>query len=388
MNQVLLHNGTVFEGTGRDAKPNTSILILGNEIGAIGPSDSMEPPEGTEVIDVGGRFIMPGMFNNHVHLGWTNDRHIRVQSMEDPDFVTAAVVIRNMQIALEAGLTSVRDLGMNDAGYIALDLQRRRLATGPRLHIAGRSISITGGHCWWCSQEADGPDAVRQAVREQLKGGADVIKIMANGSAPEFTVDELKAAADEAHARNCKITAHATIPKAIDKVLEAGFDCIEHGGPFTEQQIERMVEDGVFVVPTLSTGYVEPDPGLLSGMSPEEIRARRERLRDPVVPQSLRKARRAGVPLCLGNDAGGAVPFSNVVDEIRLLVELGVVEESADALLVATHNGARLNGVSETLGTLEVGKLADVVVVDGDPLTNIRDVANIDQVFLDGRRVV
>ena len=294
-----------------------------------------------------------------------------------------------MRRSLEAGLTGVRDLGMNDAGFIALDLQRRGLALGPRLYISGKAICMTGGHTWWCCREADGPDGVRQAVREQVRGGAVVIKMMASERRPQFTFEELKAAAEETHSLGCKITAHATLPVAIDNVLNAGYDCIEHGGPFSDEQIERMLEAGTMVVTTLSPGFLQAEHGLKYGMTPENVAARRERLKNPVNAILTGKAGRAGVKLAFGTDAGSpAVPHNNIADEFRLLVEVGVVDSVKDVLLMATRNSAELNGVADTLGTLEPGKLADVILINGNPLENVHDIRNVEQVFIDGQRLL
>ena len=389
MGAILLKNGMLFDGTGADAKPNTSILIEDNKIGAIGPSDSLQAPEGAEVVDVTGKFVMPGMFNNHAHLGWDGVRDLELQGKTDPEYVTTAIVIMNMRRSLEAGLTGVRDLGMNDAGFIALDLQKRGLAIGPRLYIAGRAICITGGHTWWCCREADGPDGVRQAVREQIKGGAKVIKMMASERQPQFTVEELKAASDEAHMAGLKITAHATIPKAVDNVLDAGFDSIEHGAAFSDEQIERMLKAGTFVVTTLSPVYLQAEHGLELGMTPEQVAARRERLKNPVNAIRTGEAGRAGVKLAFGTDAGSpAVPHNNIADEFRLLLRVGVVDSVKDILLMATRNSAELNGVADTLGTLEPGKLADVVVINGNPLDDLDALENVQMTFKAGSRMV
>jgi imidazolonepropionase-like amidohydrolase len=389
MSTILFKNGTVFDGTGTDPQANTSLLIEDDKIKAVGPADQMDVPPDAEVVDVTGKFVMPGMFNNHSHLGWDGARDLEVQSTEDTDAVTAGVVVMNMRRSLEAGLTNVRDLGMNEAGFLAKDFQERGLAVGPRLYLAGKAICTTGGHTWWCCREADSPYGVRQAVREQFKRGAVLIKIMASGRHPEFTVEELKAAADEVHNFDRKITAHATIPQAVDNVLDAGFDCIEHGADFSDEQIERMLENDVFVVTTLSPGYLQAEHGMKYGMTEAQVMARRERLKNPTRALRTGEAGRAGVTLAFGTDAGSpAVPHNNIADEFRLLLEVGVVDSMKDALLMATRNSAELNDVLDTLGTLEPGKLADVVVIDGDPMADPMDMANVERVYLGGERMV
>jgi imidazolonepropionase-like amidohydrolase len=389
MAEILIKNGTLFDGTGTDPRPNVSILIKDEKIDGIGPADALDISSGAQIVDVAGKFVMPGMFNNHAHLGWDGARDLELQGKHDPDYVTAAIVIMNMQRSLRAGLTGVRDLGMNDAGFIAADLQRRDLAIGPRLYITGRAICITGGHTWWCCREADGPAGVRQAIREQVKGGAVAIKMMASGRSPEFSLEELRAAADEAHSSGIKITAHATIPQAIDNVLDAGFDCIEHGGAFSDEQIERMVEAGTFVVPTLSPGFLQAERGLDYGMSLAQVQARRERIKNPIRAVRTGEAGRAGVTLAFGTDAGSpAVPHHNIADEFKLLLRVGLVDSVKDILIMATRNSAELNGVADILGTLEVGKLADVVVIDGNPIENVDDIAAVEQVFVGGERLI
>jgi imidazolonepropionase-like amidohydrolase len=313
MSTILLKNGTLFDGTGADAMSNASLLIEGNKITAVGPSDSVSAPPDAQVVDVTGKFVMPGMFNNHAHLGWDGARDLKLQGTQDAEYVTTAVVVMNLRRSLEAGLTGVRDLGMNDAGFIAVDLKKRGLAIGPRLYPCGKAICMTGGHTWWCCREADGPDGVRQAVREQVKGGAVVIKMMASERKPQFTVEELKAAADEIHNFGYKITAHATLPQAVDNVLDAGYDCIEHGAAFSDEQVERMLEAGTFVVTTLSPGFLQAEHGLKYGMTPEQVQARRERLKNPVRAILTGNAGRAGVKLAFGTDAGSpAVPHNNI----------------------------------------------------------------------------
>jgi imidazolonepropionase-like amidohydrolase len=389
MSTILLKNGTLFDGTGADAMSNASLLIEGNKITAVGPSDSVSAPPDAQVVDVTGKFVMPGMFNNHAHLGWDGARDLKLQGTQDAEYVTTAVVVMNLRRSLEAGLTGVRDLGMNDAGFIAVDLKKRGLAIGPRLYPCGKAICMTGGHTWWCCREADGPDGVRQAVREQVKGGAVVIKMMASERKPQFTVEELKAAADEIHNFGYKITAHATLPQAVDNVLDAGYDCIEHGAAFSDEQVERMLEAGTFVVTTLSPGFLQAEHGLKYGMTPEQVQARRERLKNPVNAILTGNAGRAGVKLAFGTDAGSpAVPHNNIADEFRLLLEVGVVDSVKDILLMATRNSAELNDVADTLGTLEAGKLADVVVINGDPMKNVKDIRNVEQVYIDGQRLL
>jgi imidazolonepropionase-like amidohydrolase len=200
---------------------------------------------------------------------------------------------------------------------------------------------------------------------------------------PEFTMDELRAAADEAHAAGKRITAHATETRAIRNCVEAGFDAIEHGGPIEDEVLEQMAAAGIWVVPTLSPANLQVERGAQIGMPEFEIERRRQQIR--AKGENTVRAARAGVPIAMGTDAGSpAVPNYEVVREIELMVEMGVCETPMEAIVISTRNGARLLDVEEQIGTLEPGKFADVIVVNRDPLQDLGALRDVHLVFLGG----
>src|SRR5262249_20291295 len=216
---------------------------------------------------------LPGFSNNHVHLGWSGlgwdgspTGILRDQALQDSDGVNAIKAVANLRKSLKVGLTALRDLGMNDSQFDAREALRRGMVKGPRLFISGRAIMCTGGHTWWAGREADGVDAIRAAVREQVKLGADHVKIMANEHTPQYSLEELRAAAEETHRLGKRITTHATMPQAIRNVVEAGFDSVEHGGPADPDVLETMAARGIMVVPTLSPSVLQTERGPARGM--------------------------------------------------------------------------------------------------------------------------
>jgi imidazolonepropionase-like amidohydrolase len=254
------------------------------------------------------------------------------------------------------------------------------------------------------SREVDGVDQVRHAVREEIKLGATWIKLMASGSRqegltrlgsvwtqsfPEFTMEEMRVAVEEAHSVNRKITAHATEAQAIRNCLEAGFDCVEHTGPLDDELIAMMVERGVWMVPTLCCSYLQAERGAEVGMPAEAIEKRRKSIAESNKGDLISRAAKAGVKMAMGTDAGSpAVPNSEVVREIELLYELGACDSPLEAIAMSTRNGAELLGVLDEWGTLETGKLADVLVVNGDPLEDLAVLRNVHRVYMGGELMV
>ena len=187
-----------------------------------------------QAVDTGGT-ILPGLINSHAHLAWDGIHDLARQSMDDTPEISAYKSAGNMLISLRAGVTTVRDLGMNKTNFVAKQAVAQGIFPGPRLLICGEAIIQTGGHTYWCCREASGADEMRRAVREQVRGGADLIKIMACHDTLEFTDAELEAVIDESHRNGLPITAHATYDACIHRVAEFGIDCVEHGGSMTRR---------------------------------------------------------------------------------------------------------------------------------------------------------
>ncbi len=288
---------------------------------------------------------------------------------------------------LLAGFTTVRDLGcLRHVGLHVRDAVRDGMIPGPRMCCAGQMICMTGGHGWQIGMEADGADAVRRAARLQLRAGADVIKVMATGGIctegvepanAQLTLEELSAAVEEAHKAGCRAAAHAQGLGGVKNALRAGIDSIEHGVQLDEEAIEIMLKNEVYLVPTISAGAHMIARGIEAGIPAfmvEKSRAHRETRLD-----SLARARHAGVRIAFGTDAG--TPFNahgNNAFELQELVRVGF--STSEAIVAATSTAAELLGVGDRIGTLAPGFLADIVVVDGDPLSDVGVLASSDNI--------
>jgi imidazolonepropionase-like amidohydrolase len=316
--------------------------------------------------------------------------------MKDPYATScwrAAVHARN---TLQAGFTTVRTLGGRDGADPALrDAQAAGLVEAPRIVATNLVICMTGGHGAWIGREADGPDEVRKAVREQLKAGADCIKLIATGGvmtpgvepgAQQLTEDELRAGVEEAHKAGRKAAAHAHGSDGIEAAVRAGIDSIEHGSFMTDATIGLMKERGTAYSVTLcsSEGFFNAPPGSVADWAMSKARRVRAAMDD-----SFRRAYQAGVRLVLGTDAG--TPYNRHGDnarELALMVKLGA--DPLDALRAGTRNGAELLGKLDEIGSIETGKLADLVLCRGDVVADISRLCNPDDIRLvvQGGRIV
>lgn len=395
MSQLRLTGGQVFDVRVGKADPQ-DVLIEGDRITAIGRTADFSAEDGTTSIDITGLTVLPGFSNNHIHLGWSGmgwdgspTGILRDQALQDSDGINGIKAVANLRKSLKVGLTALRDLGMNNSQFDAKEALKRGMVKGPRLFIAGKAIMCTGGHTWWCGREADGPDGVRAAVREQIKRGADHIKVMASEYTNQYSPAELQAAADETHLLGKKITTHATLPGAIRNVVNAGFDSVEHGGVADDDVLATMAERGIMVVPTLSPGVLQTARGPERGM-PEHVSAmRRERFAKNPPGAALHKMREAGIVFAFGTDAGSpCVEHDQIMGEMQALLQYGVVETPLDVIQMLTINSAMLRGDEKDLGTIEAGKFADLVVIDGDPAESITALGNVRHVFVAGEQLV
>jgi imidazolonepropionase-like amidohydrolase len=390
----ILRGGQVMDVITGDVAP-ADVLIDGERIAAVGQPADFGSDNGATVIDVSGLTIMPGLANNHVHLGWDGlgwdggpFGTLRDQGVNDSRAVSALKSAVNLRKSLSVGLTAIRDLGMNLSNIDAAEGMTRDIIPGPRLYHTGRAIMCTGGHTWWCGREADGVDEVKQAVREQIKAGASWIKVMASERLPQYSPDELKAMSDEAHLQGKLITAHATIPDAIRNVVDAGFDSIEHGGPADDDVLEEIVRRGIFVVPTLSPSFLQTERGPAAGMPEHVVEARKKRFAANPPGAGPRRMAEAGVKMAFGTDAGSpCVPHDEILAEMQKLLEVGIAKRPLDVIQMLTVNSAELLRERENFGTVEPGKYADLLLVAGNPIQNIDDIANVQQVYLGGKRV-
>ena len=380
--------GRVLTCLGDQVLENGFVEIEGDRIKAVGQSADLGETN-AEVMETSGT-ILPGLFNNHAHLAWDGIHDLAHQSMYDSPEISAYKSAGNMLINLRAGVTTVRDLGMNKTNLAAKQAVEQGIFPGPRLLITGEAIVQTGGHTYWCCREASGADEMRRAVRDQVRGGADLIKIMANHDRLEFTDAELEAVIDEAHRNGLPVTAHATNNDAIYRVAQFGVDCIEHGASMKDETIQLLLDRGIPIVTTFSALVMQSKPEIARQYNiPEwKIAERQRAVADPSRFDDLVKAAKAGVPIAFGTDAGSpVVPHNAIVPEMQFMVKLGLVDGYYGVIRSATSVSAHLNGLEDKLGTLEPGKLADVIVVDGNPLEDLNALSHVKMTFLAGKRM-
>ena len=389
---TVLTNCNIIDGTGAAPVTNMTIVIKGNTIDEI-YSGSYQGPTGPdiEVVDVNNGYVLPGLWNMHVHLTALLPDPNNIESNET--VVSAAIRAGlNAMDGLRNGFTSIRSVGERD--YIDVEWKRafdQGFFLGPRIFASGRSVAPTAGHGGDVVSGADGVSNVRQAVRQRYQNGADVIKLMS----VEMSQDELDAAIETAHGFGMNVTTHSREPD-IYRAVEAGVDCIEHGYFLSDRTIKLMAEKGTYYSPTiicnLSEEYiVEREDRLIDlGYGEDKkisyyrmlINDADERSQEFALfqRQALKKAADAGVRLVIGSDS---MPVGEIgIIEMEQFVLSGVSE--METLIAATRNSAEMMGVGDRLGTVEKGKLADLLVVSKNPLDNISYIREVQMVFKDG----
>ncbi len=396
---LLLHNFTLIDGTGQPPIPDARILIRGDKIEYAGPASGwIEADDVPLRLDLKGGFVLPGLIDAHVHLSGSGeaDSQFRVPG---GDGAMALKILRNAQRNLAAGITTVRDLGgWNELEFVVREWIRRGEFAGPRMCLAGRFISISEAGADYYEgmyRVADGVDEVRKAVREQVKHGADLVKIGVTGAVlvesgepglTHFNMDEIRALVQEAAKFGRRAAAHAHGIDGIRKALEAGVHSIEHG-TFLHQDpaaIRFMAEKGIFLVPTLKVGWdiIHAGAPSIPGWILEKNRATQGD-----AEHSLKLAYEAGVPIAMGSDVGTPLNVHGENGlEVYWMAQAGM--SAMDAIVSATGTSARLLGWESWLGTLDKGKAADLIVLDTDPLDDLRllaDKSHLRWVMKDGR---
>ncbi|GAB2523763.1 metal-dependent hydrolase family protein [Nocardiopsis aegyptia] len=383
--------------------PDSWLLVTGGRIKGSGRGPAPETAAGTEVVDLAGATLMPGLIDAHVHpTAFSADLGA---AMDHAPSYVAAYASRSLEAMLRRGFTTVRDVAGGDWGLSrAVD---EGLVNGPRLMFGGKALSQTGGHgdfrgpgrqgndthacCPGAGLVCDGPVEFRRAARDQLRTGAHHLKIMLSGGVASPTdridstqsaEDEIRAVVEEAEAANRYVTGHAYTARAVNRGLRLGVRCIEHGNLIDESSLELFLEHDAYLVPTLVTYQELSRQGAANGLPP----ASQEKV-DTVLTrglEALRMAHEAGVNLVYGSDLlGGMQDHQNEEFAIR-----GRVQPAADVVRAATVNAARLIGMEGEVGTIRDGARADLVVVDGDPLADIGVLAdperNVRTVLRDG----
>jgi imidazolonepropionase-like amidohydrolase len=407
---LVIRAGQLIDGSGGSPLRNAVILIEGERILKVGLESEVEVPPNAEHVDAGDKTVMPGMVDCHVHIHSEGAPTMDTFATEQISLSQGALALRAYNYGmrdLEMGFTSVRSV--HSPGYVDVALRdaiEEGLVQGPRVRAAGQGLTVTGGHMdawgwapeveiWGITGVCDGPWECRKAAREQFKRGADLIKINAAGGSSdlnepwhqEMAFEEMAAICEEAHWAKKRVAAHAHGGPGITDAVRAGIDSVEHGVWLDDEQVEMMAEKGVFYVPTLSAhtrGLELGQEG--AGLSDQSWTWLLKVCDDRWI--SLERARKAGVKIATGTDAGFWMGHGENAKELAELVEGGFTP--MEAIVAATRVGAECLGLDGDVGTVEAGRCADLVIVDGDPLVDIRilqDGTKIVQVFKGGCRV-
>jgi imidazolonepropionase-like amidohydrolase len=382
----------VVDGISEEPMENGVVVVEDGRIASVVPA--RELASDVEVVDLGDATLLPGLIDAHVHLVWSASAEPHEVVERESRALTALRCANNAERHLRAGVTTVRDVGSTDG--LAIDIARAvelGILPGPRVVAAGRAIAMTGGHGWFLGREADGADAVRHAAREEMKAGATCIKLMASGGvyghaeepgSPQLTVEEMRAAVEEAHKGGRKVAAHAYSVAAINNALEAGVDSVEHGSFLDRETAETMRERGTYLVPTMSVYQAMSDKSPELG-TPEYIQRKTAEVLD-ASREAFRLALDNDVPIAAGTDCGApGHPHGTLPQELMLMVEAGATP--MQALRYGTSAPADLLGLSEEVGTLAPGKHADLLAVDGNPINDIRALRKVRLVLRSGAEV-
>jgi imidazolonepropionase-like amidohydrolase len=382
--KILIRNVTLIDGTGSPPVPNAVLAIQDGKIHYAGPATGWwDDGEEWLDLDLSGKFVLPGLIDAHVHLSGSGESDSQFRA--DHGNMTLKI-LSNAQKNLSAGITTVRDLGgWNELEFAVRTWIQQGAFAGPRMCLAGRFISITEAGADYYEgmyRVADGVDEVRRAVREQVKHGADLIKIGVTGAvlvengvpgATHFNEDEICALVQEARKFGRSVAAHAHGEEGILMALHAGVKTLEHGTFLhrSPQAISYMAEYGVFLVPTLKVGWdiiLARDPDI-----PDWIMEKNKALQGDA-ELSLRLAYEAGVPIAMGSDVGTPLNYhgENTL-ELYWMQQAGL--SAMDAIVAGTGNAARALGWNSWLGSLEKDKVADLIVMDANPLDDLRTIA-------------
>lgn len=401
---TLIHAGKAFTGTSKQLQDNITIIVDGNTISSV-KKGFIQGQEGDTVIDLKDSTVIPGLMDMHVHLSSQHggpQTYLERFSLNEADYALRAA--NYAEITLNSGFTTVRNLGDGHNETVALrNAIAKGYASGPRIYTAAKSIATTGGHADPSNGMshllrpdvgpkqgvANGEVEAREAVRARYQDGADLIKITATGGVlsvaksgqnPQFMTDELEAIVDTSKDYGMTVAVHAHGKEGMKRAIEAGVDSIEHGTFMDDEIRALMKKHGTYYVPTILAGKFVADKAKIDGFFPELVRPKAAAI-GPLIQNTFAEAHKAGVKIAFGTDSGVSAHGDNA-KEFSLMVEAGM--KPADALLSATVNSAKLLGINDILGSLEQGKLADIVAVPGNPLDDITLMEKVSFVMKDG----
>jgi imidazolonepropionase-like amidohydrolase len=403
---TVIRAGVLIDGKSDSPRLDQMIFIRGNRIASVTDASGAKIPAGANVIDLSRATVLPGLIDSHTHIFLQGEDPAEggydANILRHPSSFRAARATVAARRALEQGFTTLRDVETEGAGYGDVGIKEAidgGFIPGPRLFVATRAISTTGGYNLEGyapelqmpkgAQIADGPVEARKAAREQLDHGADWIKVYMthrswvgkNGeliSQPTLTVEELKAIVDEAHGWGKKVACHAYGGIGLHRALDGGCDSIEHGLELDDAAISQMLKQGTWYCPTLAVYYKDWAPAdTPAGM--------RDRKRAEVHAGSFKKAMKAGIKIVFGTDMGGISWSEPIAQEFSKMVDLGM--SPIDAIKSATSRAAVMLDSDGDIGAVAAGEYADVVAVDGDPLHDIKALGNMQFVMKDGKVV-
>lgn len=400
--RTIIHCGNLIDGKGNTVLTQMSIIVEGNKITGI-EKGFVNSVENDKLIDLSKKTVMPGLIDMHVHLeGETSkDQVLQRFTLNEADIAFRSTVFAKK--TLMAGFTTVRDLGGTGVNNALRNAINQGLVTGPRIFSAGKSIATTGGHADPTNSYRkdlmgdpgpregviNGPEDARKAVRQRYKDGSDLIKITAtggvlsiakDGSGPQFTDEELKAIIETARDYGMHTAAHAHGAEGMKRAVLAGITTIEHGTKMTEEVMDLMKQKGTYYVPTISAGmYVAQQAKVPDYYHPLVVPKALEI--GPQIQKTFAVAYKRGVKIAFGTDAG-VYPHGDNGKEFTYMVEAGM--PPMEAIKSATVVNASILGMSDKIGTIEAGKLADIVAVDENPITNIKTMENVTFVMKDG----
>ena len=392
--QTVVHAGRLFDGVSAAPRERVTITIAGDRITSVEPGFAR--PEGATVVDLSSAAVLPGLIDAHTHITGEGTGNALVRAVTETDTDAAIHSVIFAKRTLDAGFTTIRNVGAGGGADISLRKAiESGLVPGPRIWTARVSLSITGGHgdqgglkpelgfgSTWMNGIVDSPEEAAKAVRYQHKYGADLIKFTAtggvlsigdSGTAQQFSEAEMRAIVDTAHMLGMRVAAHAHGKLGIEAAIRAGVDSIEHGTMLDDETIALFRKHGTYLVPTLLAGRTVADMAKVPGHLHPTVQAKAADL-GPRMLDMARRAYKGGVKMAFGTDSGVSKHGDNA-KEFALLVEAGV--PPAEAILMATKHAADLVGGADRIGSVQAGRLADLIAVAGDPL---RDVSELERV--------
>lgn len=400
--KTLLHCGKMIDVKSGKTLSQMTITVEGDEIVAL-QDGYQKPGKNNVVIDLTQKVVMPGLIDMHVHLEneTSKDNYIKKFTLNEADLAFNASLYAKK--TLMAGFTTVRDLGGTGVNISLRRAIERGVVVGPRVYTSGKSIASTGGHGDPTNGYkkdlmgdpgpregvVNGVADARKAVRQRYKDGADLIKITAtggvlsvakDGQGPQFTLEELKAIISTAKDYGMTVAAHAHGAEGMKRAVMAGVTSIEHGTKMTEEVMDLMIARGTYLVPTISAGRAVADSAKIPGYYHALVVPKALEI-GPIIQNTFGKAYQKGVKIAFGTDAG-VFPHGQNGKEFAYMVEAGM--PPMEAIQCATLHAATLLGEEDSLGSIEVGMLADIVAVDEDPAKNIRTMENVTFIMKDG----